>query len=57
MALRLLACTIIPLVLLGLVLTRPAVLMALPSLVLDLVIGVVIILPIVAIKVWKSRKA
>jgi len=25
--------------------------------VLDLVIGVVIILPIVAIKVWKSRKA
>jgi len=55
--LRLLACTIIPLVLLGLMLTRPAVLMALPSLVLDLVIGVVIILPIVAIKVWKSRKA
>ncbi len=55
-SLQVLACVVIPLVVLGLIVTRPAALMTLPSVVVDLAIGVVIILPIVGIQRWRSRK-
>lgn len=55
-SLQVLACVVIPVIVLGLIVTRPTALMTLPSVVVDLAIGVVIILPIVAIQRWRSRK-
>ena len=48
---------IIPLILLGVLLIRPHALFILPSLLVDLLIGIIIILPIVALQTWRSRKA
>ena len=53
---RALACLVIPLVLLGGMVARPSALMTLPSLVVDLAIGIIIILPIVAIRMWRSPR-
>jgi hypothetical protein len=57
MTLRIAVLILIPVTVLGLLLIRPHVLVALPSAVVDLLIGVVIILPIVALQNWRSRKA
>jgi uncharacterized membrane protein len=57
MTLRIAAFILIPMMLLGVLLTRPHALFMLPSLLVDLLIGVIIILPIVALKTWRSRKA
>ena len=51
------AVFIIPMILLGVLLTRPHALFVLPSLLVDLLIGIIIILPIVALQAWRSRKA
>jgi len=53
---RLVACAIIALTLLGFMLTRPSALLRLPSPVVDLIIGLLVVLPVVAIRAWKSRK-
>ena len=53
---RLVACAIIALTLLGFMLTRPSALLRLPSPVVDLIIGLLVVSPVVAIRAWKSRK-
>ena len=57
MTLRIAAFILIPMMLPGVLLIRPHALSVLPSLLVDLLIGVVIILPIVALQTWRSRKA
>jgi len=57
MTLRIAALIVIPLTVLVVLLLRPYVLFALPSVVVDLLIGIVIILPIVALQTCRSRKA
>jgi hypothetical protein len=57
MTLRIAALIVIPLTVLVVLLLRPRVLFALPSVVVDFLIGIVIILPIVALQTWRSRKA
>jgi hypothetical protein len=57
MTLRIAAFILIPMILLGLLLMRPHVLFMLPSWLVDLLIGIIIILPIVALQTWRSRKA
>ena len=57
MTLRIAACILIPLMLLGVLLMRPHALFMLPSLLVDFLIGIIIILPIVALQTWWSRKA
>jgi hypothetical protein len=57
MTLRIAALIVIPLTVLVVLLLRPHVLFALPSVVVDFLIGIVIILPIVALQTWRSRKA
>jgi hypothetical protein len=56
MTLRIVVFTIFPMFLLGVLLIRPHALFVLPSLLVDLLIGIVIILPIVALQTWRSRK-
>jgi hypothetical protein len=56
MTLRITALILIPMLLLGALLIRPHALFVLPSLLVDLLIGIVIILPIVALQTWRSRK-
>ena len=57
MTLRIAACILIPMMLLGVLLMRPHALFMLPSLLVDFLIGIIIILPIVALRTWRSRKA
>jgi hypothetical protein len=57
MTLRIAVFIIIPMMLLGVLLISPHVLFMLPSLLVDLLIGIIIILPIVALQTWRSRKA
>jgi hypothetical protein len=57
MTLRIAAFILIPMMLLGVLLIRPHALFMLPSLVVDLLICIIIILPIVALQIWRSRKA
>ena len=57
MTLRIAVFIFIPMMLLGALLIRPRALFMLPSLVVDLLIGIIIILPIVALQTWRSRKA
>jgi hypothetical protein len=57
MTLRIAVFLIIPIILLGALLIRPHALFMLPSLLVDLLIGIIIILPIVALQTWRSRKA
>jgi len=57
MTLRIAVFIIIPVILLGVLLIRPHALLILPSLLVDLLIGIIIILPIVALQTWRSRKA
>ena len=57
MTLRIAAFIFIPIILLGVLLIRPHSLFVLPSLLVDLLIGIIIILPIVALQTWRSRKA
>jgi Sec-independent protein secretion pathway component TatC len=42
--------------LLGVLLLRPHALFTLPNVLVDLLIGIVIILPIIALQTWRSRK-
>jgi hypothetical protein len=56
MTLRIAAFILIPIMLLGVLLIRPHALFVLPSLLVDLLIGIVITLPIVALRIWWSRK-
>ena len=56
MTVRLVACAIVALTLLGLIVTRPSALLRLPSLLVDLIIGLLVVLPLVAIRAWKSRR-
>jgi len=57
MTLRIAAFIFIPMMLLGVLLLRPHALFIMPSLLVDLLIGIIIILPIVALQTWRSRKA
>jgi len=57
MTLRIAAFILIPMILLGVLLILPDALFILPSLLVDLLIGIIIILPIVALPTWRSRKA
>jgi len=57
MTLRIAAFIFIPMLLLGVLLLRPHALFIMPSLLVDLLIGIIIILPIVALQTWRSRKA
>jgi hypothetical protein len=57
MTLRIAVFITIPMILLGVVLIRPHALFVLPSLLVDLLIGIIFILPIVALQTWRSRKA
>ena len=57
MTFRLIGLVLIPAILAGLVLVYPHAVFRLPSLVVDLLIGLIIILPIVALQIWRSRKA
>jgi hypothetical protein len=58
MTVRIAALILIPMLLLGALLIRPDALSILPSLLVDLLIGIIIILPIVALQTWRSaRKA
>jgi hypothetical protein len=57
MTLRIAVFIFIPMMLLGALLIRPHTLFVLPSLVVDLLVGIIIILPIVALQTWRSRKA
>ena len=57
MTLRIAASIFIPMILFGVLLIRPRALFILPSLLVDLLIGIIIILPIVALQTWRSRKA
>jgi hypothetical protein len=57
MTLRIAAFILIPMILLGVLLILPHALFILPSLLVDLLIGIIIILPIVALPTWRSRKA
>jgi zinc-ribbon domain len=57
MTLRIAAFILIPMMLLGVLLIRPHALLMMPSLLVDLMIGIIIILPILALKTWRSRKA
>jgi hypothetical protein len=56
MTLRITALILIPMLFLGVLLIRPHALFVLPSLLVDLLIGIVIILPIRALQTWRSRK-
>ena len=57
MTLRIGAFILIPAMLLGVLLIRPHALFVLPNLLVDLLIGIIIILPIVALQTWRSRNA
>ena len=57
MMLRLVGLMLIPATLLGFVLVYPNAVFTLPSLVVDLLIGLIIILPLAALQSWRSRKA
>ena len=57
MTLRIAASIFIRMILFGVLLIRPRALFILPSLLVDLLIGIIIILPIVALQTWRSRKA
>ena len=57
MTLRTVVFTVFPMILLGMLLIRPHALFVLPSLLVDLLIGIIIILPIVALQTWRSHKA
>ena len=57
MTLRIATFIFIPMMLLGVLLLRPHALFIMPSLLVDLLIGIIIILPIVALQTWRSRKA
>ena len=56
MTLRIAAFILLPMMLLGVLLLRPHALFTMPSVLVDLLIGIVIILPIVALQTWRSRK-
>jgi hypothetical protein len=56
MTLRIVMFTIFPMIVLGVLLIRPHAFFVLPSLLVDLLIGIIIILPIVALQTWWSRK-
>jgi hypothetical protein len=56
MTLRIAAFILLPMMLLGVLLLRPHALFTLPSVLVDLLIGIVIILPIIALQTWRSRK-
>jgi len=49
-------CIVIPLILLIWIVARPSMLTTWPSLVVDLVIGIIVILPIVAIRLWRTYR-
>jgi hypothetical protein len=57
MTLRIAAFILIPIMLLGVLLIRPHALFMMPSPLVDFLIGIIIILPIVALQTWRSRKA
>jgi hypothetical protein len=57
MTLRIAVFFLIPMMLLGVLLIRPHALFILPSLLVDLLIGIIIILPIIALQTWRSRNA
>jgi hypothetical protein len=54
--LRIAAFIMIALLLLGLLAVRPHTLAVLPSFLVDLLIGIIIIWPIVALQTWRSNK-
>jgi hypothetical protein len=56
MTLRIAAFILLPMMLLGVLLLRPHALFTMPSVLVDLLIGMIIILPIVALQTWRSRK-
>jgi hypothetical protein len=56
MTLRIAAFIFLPMMLLGVLLLRPHALFTMPSVLVDLLIGMIIILPIVALQTWRSRK-
>jgi hypothetical protein len=56
MTIWILLCIVIPLILLIWIVARPSMLMTWPSLVVDLVIGIIVILPIVAIRLWRTHR-
>ena len=56
MTLRIAAFILLPMMLLGVLLLRPHALFTMPGVLVDLLIGIIIILPIVALQTWRSRK-
>jgi hypothetical protein len=56
MTLRIAAFILLPMMLLGILLLRPHTLFTMPGVLVDLLIGMIIILPIVALQTWRSRK-
>ena len=56
MTLRIAALLVIPVPVLVVLLLRPHALFVLPTVVADFLIAIVIILPIVALQTWRSRK-
>jgi hypothetical protein len=56
MTLRIAAFIFLPMMLLGVLLLRPHALFTMPSVLVDLLIGMIIILPIIALPTWRSRR-
>ena len=56
MTIWIILCIVIPLILLIWIVARPSMLTTWPSLVVDLVIGIIVILPIVAIRLWRTYR-
>jgi hypothetical protein len=56
MTLRIAAFILLPMMVLGVLLLRPHTLFTMPGVLVDLLIGMIIILPIVALQTWRSRK-
>jgi hypothetical protein len=56
MTLRIAAFILLPMMLLGVLLLRPHAQFTRPTVLMDLLTGMIIILPIVALQTWRSRK-
>jgi hypothetical protein len=56
MTLRIAAFILLPMMLLGVLLLRPHAMFTMPGVLVDLLIGMIIIPPIVALQIWRSRK-
>jgi len=56
MTIWIILCIVIPLILLIWIVARPSMLTTWPTLVVDLVIGIIVFLPIVAIRLWRTYR-